>query len=284
MTRARTLSKLGSSPAVLSAGAVVSGITTIDASGFNITGVATATTFSGGWDGALSITDSTASTSTSTGALIVSGGVGIAKSLFVGEGVSVAGTITYDDVTNIDSVGIVTAGGGLYVGRTSIGVTATTAGHIIAAGVVTATSFDGSVSFASTSTVPGISTQGHSVFNTINASGIATASKFSGPGNIPGNVTTGTYTIVAADAGKLVSATGTVTLPAATFEVGDAISVYNNTGSDMTLTCSAPTAVYLGSDGSTVTSLTLALRCICTFVCVDTASNDTFVATGGGLS
>ena len=143
MTRARTLSKLGSSPAELSDGAVLAGITTIDASGFNITGVATATTFSGGWDGALSITDSTASTSTSTGALIVSGGVGIAKSLFVGEGVSVAGTITYDDVTNVDSVGIVTAGGGLYVGRTSIGVTATTAGHIIAAGVITATSFSG---------------------------------------------------------------------------------------------------------------------------------------------
>ena len=108
-----------------------------------ITGVLTATKFSGGWDGALSISDATASTSTSTGALIVSGGVGIAKSLFVGEGVSVAGTITYDDVTNVDSIGIVTAGGGLYVGRTSIGVTATTAGHIIAAGVITATSFSG---------------------------------------------------------------------------------------------------------------------------------------------
>jgi len=78
-----------------------------------ITGVLTATKFSGGWDGALSITDSTASTSTSTGALIVSGGVGIAKSLFVGEGISVGGTITYDDVTNVDSIGIVTAGKGL---------------------------------------------------------------------------------------------------------------------------------------------------------------------------
>ncbi len=135
------------------------------------------------------------------------------------------------------------------------------------AGVVTATSF-----------------VGDGAFNNVNVTGITTASKFSGPGNIPGNVTTGTYTIVAADAGKLVSATGTVTLPAATFEVGDAISVYNNTGSDMTLTCSAPTAVYLGTDGSTKTSLTLALRCICTFVCVDAGSNGSFVAVGGGLS
>jgi len=47
MTRARILSKLGSSPAVFSDGAVVAGITTIDASGVNITGVATATSFSG---------------------------------------------------------------------------------------------------------------------------------------------------------------------------------------------------------------------------------------------
>ena len=62
--------------------------------------------------------------------------------------VSVGGTITYDDVTRIDSVGIVTAGGGLYVGRTEgtgtgIGATFTTAGDAILAGVVTATSFSG---------------------------------------------------------------------------------------------------------------------------------------------
>ena len=93
-----------------------------------ITGVITATKFSGGWDGALSISDATASTSSSTGALIVSGGVGIAKSLFVGEGVSVGGTITYADVTNVDSIGIVTAGKGLR---------ATTGGLIVTAGVST---------------------------------------------------------------------------------------------------------------------------------------------------
>ena len=95
-----------------------------------ILGVITATKFSGGWDGSLSVTDTTASTSTSTGALVISGGVGIAKSLFVGEGVSIAGTITYDDVTNIDSVGIVTAGKGLRV---------TTGGAVITAGNVKVT-------------------------------------------------------------------------------------------------------------------------------------------------
>ena len=102
-------------------------------------GIVTADSFSGNLGpGAVTITDTTASTSSSTGALIINGGVGIAKSLFVGEGISVGGTITYDDVTRIDSVGIVTAGGGLYVGRTEgvgtgIGATFTTAGDAILA-------------------------------------------------------------------------------------------------------------------------------------------------------
>ena len=91
-------------------------------------GIVTADSFSGGWSGALSVTDTTASTSTSTGALIVSGGVGIGKSLFIGEGISVGGTITYNDVTNVDSVGIVTAGKGFR---------ATTGGLIVTAGVST---------------------------------------------------------------------------------------------------------------------------------------------------
>jgi hypothetical protein len=78
--------------------------------------------------GITTISNLTASTSTTTGALIVSGGVGIAKSLFVGEGISIAGTITYADVTNVDSVGIVTAGKGFR---------ATTGGLIVTAGVST---------------------------------------------------------------------------------------------------------------------------------------------------
>ena len=62
---------------------------------------------------------------------------------FVGGNIAAGGTVVYEDVTNVDSVGIVTAGGGLYVGRTSIGATFTTAGDAILAGVVTATSFSG---------------------------------------------------------------------------------------------------------------------------------------------
>ena len=65
--------------------------------------------------GVTKVTDTTDSTSTTTGALLVSGGVGIAKSLHVGQNITIGGTLTYEDVTNIDSLGIVTARAGVNV-------------------------------------------------------------------------------------------------------------------------------------------------------------------------
>ena len=73
----------------------------------------------------LKLSGETDSTSTTTGALTVTGGVGIGLSLTVGGDVSVGGTITYEDVTNVDSLGIVTARSGLRVvggGVTCVGV------------------------------------------------------------------------------------------------------------------------------------------------------------------
>ncbi len=64
---------------------------------------------------------------------VVTGVVTATGGSFTGN-VSIGGTLTYEDVTNIDSVGIVTA-------RTGIKVLA---GGINAVGVVTATSFVGS--------------------------------------------------------------------------------------------------------------------------------------------
>ena len=61
--------------------------------------------------GISTVSDTTQATSTTTGAFIVSGGVGIAKSLFVGGDMSVAGTLTYEDVTNTETAGITTTGG-----------------------------------------------------------------------------------------------------------------------------------------------------------------------------
>ncbi len=61
--------------------------------------------------GISTVSDTTQATSNTTGAFIVSGGVGIAKSLFVGGDMSVAGTLTYEDVTNTETAGITTTGG-----------------------------------------------------------------------------------------------------------------------------------------------------------------------------
>jgi|TARA_R100001480_G_scaffold54744_1_gene67801 hypothetical protein len=70
---------------------------------------------------------------TGAGGINVTGIITAASASFTGN-VSVGGALTYEDVTNIDSVGIVTA-------RTGIKVLA---GGINAVGVVTATSFVGS--------------------------------------------------------------------------------------------------------------------------------------------
>ena len=118
----------------------------------------------------------TQSTSSTTGALIVSGGVGIAKSLNVGGNLSVAGTITYDDVTNVDSTGIVTARGGFEIGEAGVGGTITATGQAEFAGVVTATKFVGSgEGLTGVASTDNIITSTASTFANINSTGIITA-------------------------------------------------------------------------------------------------------------
>ena len=77
---------------------------------------------------------------TVTGALTAGGALTAASGSFTGN-VSVGGTLTYEDVTNIDSVGVVTARLGVNVTGGEIAVGA--AFSVGQAGVVTATSFVG---------------------------------------------------------------------------------------------------------------------------------------------
>ena len=97
-----------------------SGIVT--ATGVNVTGVATASKFDGNATGltgspSINVTNITAS-----------------------------GTLTYEDVTNVDSVGIVTARGGFEIGASGVGGTITAAGAAEFAGIVTASEFHGDAS------------------------------------------------------------------------------------------------------------------------------------------
>ena len=122
-----------------------SGLTGVASTDNIITGVAVTV------GGILRVTDTTASTSSITGAVIVSGGVGIAKSLHVGGNVSVGGTLTYEDVTNQDVIGLATFRSGVQFGVSGVGGTIRSNGDTTLAGVITATTFSGDVSGGSIS-------------------------------------------------------------------------------------------------------------------------------------
>ena len=70
--------------------------------------------------GIVTFTHTSNATSSTTGALQITGGVGIVKDLHVGGNITVGGTLTYDDVTNIDSLGIITARTDIHLGQSLI--------------------------------------------------------------------------------------------------------------------------------------------------------------------
>jgi hypothetical protein len=89
--------------------------------------------------------------------------------------------------------------------------------------------------------------------------------------NIPqtGSDKTTAYTLVTGDVGKYVGVgtSGSIVVPTSTFANGDAISVFNNTTGNITITTSAPTA-YIAGANTVKTSITLATRGIATILFV----------------
>jgi len=76
---------------------------------------------------------------------------------------------------------------------------------------------------------------------------------------------TSSYSLAVGDVGKYVQigASGAITIPDATFAEGDAISIFNNTSSTATITCSITTAYIAGTDTDKST-MTLATRGVAT--------------------
>ena len=150
------------------------------------------------------------------------------------------GVLTYEDVTNVDSVGIITARSGIKIGAAGIGGTIASNGNVTLAGIVTATKFKGdgseltgvvsgielfqagssvgasltAVNFASGATL----TTGSSGFSTVTiASGISTSS-----GAASGIVTT----LLLSDAqDHKVTATGFCTITCSGGSEGESHSV-----------------------------------------------------------
>ena len=105
--------------------------------GLIVTGICTATSFVGSGTALTGIDAATLKFGNNTKAQAVSGGVNITGNL------GVSGVLTYEDVTNVDSVGLITARSGVNLVGNDLNV-----GSNIklgnASGIVTATSFSGS--------------------------------------------------------------------------------------------------------------------------------------------
>jgi len=87
--------------------------------------------------------------------------------------------------------------------------------------------------------------------------------------NIPrsGSAKTTSYTLATGDIGEFieVGSGGSVTIPDATFALGDVVSVFNNTTGNVTITCTITTAYIAGTDSDKAT-MTLATRGVATIL------------------
>jgi len=139
-----TIADASVTPAKLSAGGPSwSGDGTVGiTSGINIVGVATVGG-SASIGGDTTIAGTTQSTNKDTGSLVLEGGLGLEGNIFAGGSltavngtfsgdVSIGGTLTKQDVTNVDSVGVVTARAGIKVNAGGVDIAA---GGISAVGV-----------------------------------------------------------------------------------------------------------------------------------------------------
>ena len=170
-----------------------------------------------------------------SGAPTFSNGIISTTGTFTGN-VSIGGTLTYEDVQNVDSVGIITARQGIKVTSGGIEVTS---GNIVGnlTGDVT-----GNVSGDLTGDVTG------------SISGGTVADTKGDVRKIPRNDKTSNYTLIASDSGKVVttniSGGGTITVDANVFSEGDAVTIHNYGSGALTIAQGTGIGIYNASDAS----------------------------------
>jgi hypothetical protein len=152
---------------------------------------------------------------------------------------------------------------------TTAKIVATTAEILSGASVTGTATFNSAVVMSSTLSVANTATLDVVTGATISGSAnTLTVDGTVGVGfkNIPqsGSAKTAGYTLATGDVGKFieVGASGSITIPDATFSAGDAVVIFNNTSGDVTITCSITTAYIAGEDADEA-SVTLATRGIC---------------------
>jgi len=97
------------------------------------------------------------------------------------------------------------------------------------------------------------------------------------------NSQTSAYTLVASDAGKTISiTTGGVTIPNSIMSAGNMVTIYNNSGSNQTITQgSGLTLQWTGQSSSTTGNRTLGLYGVCTVLFITSSSA---IISGSGLT
>jgi hypothetical protein len=141
-------------------------------------------------------------------------------------------------------------------------------------GAATATSVNGLTISSSTGTLTVTNGKTLSVSNTLTLAGTDSTtmtfppvSSSIGYLNIPqsGSDKTTSYTLALGDIGEFVGvgSGGSITIPNSTFAAGDAVSIFNNTTGNITITCSITTAYIAGTDTDKAT-VTLSTRGVCT--------------------
>jgi hypothetical protein len=200
--------------------------------------------------GALNLPDATASTSSTTGALTVAGGIGIAKEVNIGS----------TTASTSSSTGALIVSGGVGIAK-EVNIGSTTASTSTTTGaleVVGGVGIGGAVYIGGTISIAG-GTPGLGKVLTSDANGLATWSNNGGGGVLSKSAT---YTILTTDNANVLvfsgsTASQTITLPSAvTVGAGREITIKNIASVSVSI---AATAGYLISDSSTTTATGLAI-------------------------
>jgi hypothetical protein len=219
------------------------------------------------------------------------------------EGVTITFTASISATTM--TVTVAPAVGSIYIGMPISG-TGVTAGTTIT-GLGTGTGGVGTYVVSASQTVSSTTITGTSTAYTTVASNNTSTTNYTatlpaenftvGFINLPAVGTkTSAYTLAVGDVGKYVQvgSSGSIVIPDATFAEGDIVYIFNNTSSDITITCNISTA-YIAGTNADVAGISLPTRCLATVlfisgtVCVVSAAVtninlETAQATTSGVS
>ena len=266
----------------------------------------------------------TNSSSTTTGALVVNGGVGMQGNLNVGGNVTITGAISLQgsgntvstsslsvtnpivflgannaaDILDLGTVGEFKEGASVkYTGLvrdatdksyklfSDLSALPANTVNFGTAGLTFAPLVVGSANVANTTASSSSTTGALTVAGGLGVAGSIYAGTYvyDGYGNLrslPQNAQSTSYVATAADVGRFINTTAGVTINTGVFAVGDNVTIYNNSGSTITIT--QGTSVTLRQAGTSNTgNRSLALRGVCTVLCVAAGE---FVINGGGLT